>query len=90
MGNDTLNLTIADEAARTGERLRSCADDVSNELRRPSSIYKPVLSMDGNQWCALYGADLQNGVAGFGDSPADAMMRFDVAWYTQLKPKGTP
>ena len=46
----------------------------------PSAVYRPALMMDGNQWCALYGANLQDGVAGFGDTPAAAMQAFDKAW----------
>lgn len=51
----------------------------------PSAIYKPSLSIDGNTWCALYGDNLQDGVAGFGDSPADAMAAFDMAWSENLR-----
>lgn len=29
---------------------------------------------DGNKWCALYGEDLQVGIAGFGDTPFMAMV----------------
>lgn len=54
------------------------------DYRRPSAIYRPAISIDGNQWCALYGANLQDGVAGFGDSPADAMRDFDKAWSAAL------
>ena len=50
----------------------------------PSVIYRPRLSIDGDQWCALYGDNLQDGVAGFGVSPAAAMHAFDVAWDTKL------
>lgn len=46
----------------------------------PSAIYRPTISMDGNKWCALYGDNLQDGVAGFGDSPAQAMADFDKHW----------
>ena len=52
---------------------------------RPSVIFRPRLSVDGNQWCALYGDNLQEGVAGFGDSPADVMWDFDSNWTTKLK-----
>lgn len=48
----------------------------------PSAIYRPALTIDGNQWCALYGENLQDGVAGFGDTPAAAMLAFDNAWAT--------
>lgn len=48
----------------------------------PSAIYRPAIGLDGDQWCALYGANLQDGVAGFGDTPAAAMADFDKAWTT--------
>ena len=47
------------------------------EQQRPSVLYRPALTLDGSQWCALYGENLQDGVAGFGDSPAAAMADFD-------------
>lgn len=50
------------------------------EHRRPSVLYRPRLSRDGNQWCALYGDDLMQGVAGFGPTPEAAMRDFDQAW----------
>ena len=51
----------------------------------PFTIYRPKLYVDGNQWCALYGESLQEGVAGFGDSPANAIVAFNKAWYEKLK-----
>jgi len=50
----------------------------------PSAIYKPKLFVDGNQWCALLGTDLQSGVCGFGKSPQDAIHAFNQAWYEPL------
>ena len=55
------------------------------EMARPSVLYRPVLSLDGDQWCALYGSNLQAGVAGFGKSPREAMDAFDKAWGEVLK-----
>lgn len=52
----------------------------------PSVLYRPRLSRDGNAWCALYGEDLQLGVAGFGKSPAEAMAAFDAAWVREVQP----
>jgi hypothetical protein len=54
------------------------------ELRRPSVQYRPRLFIDGSQWCVLYGANLQDGVAGFGATPAEAMADFDAAWSRPL------
>lgn len=53
---------------------------------RPSVLYRPCIFMDGDQWCALYGDNLQDGVAGFGDSPGQAMDAFDVEWTRNIKP----
>ncbi|MGO4763852.1 hypothetical protein AB4120_15045 [Cupriavidus sp. 2KB_3] len=52
--------------------------------QRPSVQYRPTISIDGNQWCALYGDNLQDGVAGFGDSPAEAMADFDTEWHKKI------
>jgi hypothetical protein len=62
-------INIAEEAAITAA-----------EQRRPCVLYRPALSIDGNQWCALYGEDLQSGIAGFGDTPHLAMLDFDNTW----------
>ncbi len=52
----------------------------------PSVLYRPRLMADGDMWCALYGDDLQTGVAGFGETPAAAMQAFDEAWIKQKTP----
>lgn len=54
----------------------------------PSAVFKPRIYPDGNQWCALYGEDLQNGVAGFGDTPVLAMENFDHNWRSQTLTTG--
>jgi len=51
---------------------------------RPHVLMRPALTIDGNKWCALYGDNLQDGVAGFGDSPADAVADFDANWTLKL------
>lgn len=56
---------------------------VGQEWSRPSVVYRPALSVDGDQWCALLGDNLQEGVAGFGDTPAAAMTAFDQAFWKQ-------
>jgi len=49
------------------------------EHARPSAVFKPTLTQDGNAWLAVYG-DLPTGVVGCGNSPSDAMYDFDRAW----------
>lgn len=53
------------------------ACDQSILIHKPSKIYKPKLYIDGDKWCALYGDNVQDGVAGFGISPEKAMADFD-------------
>lgn len=53
---------------------------------RPCVLWKPKLFIDGNQWCALFGENIQEGVVGFGDSPDAAMREFDDAWRKKLAP----
>jgi hypothetical protein len=50
-------------------------------LARPSVMLGVVPKKDGGQWCALLGPNLMEGVAGFGDSPDEAMTAFDIAWF---------
>ena len=59
---------------------------VGQEMARPSVLFKPSLAVDGTKWCALYGSDLQVGVAGFGDTPEEAMRAFDQAWWKENTP----
>lgn len=75
---------IAHEARMAGIAWQAAAA----QAERPSVICRPALSIDGNKWCALYGDNLQDGVAGFGDSPADAMADFDKNWSSKLTSGG--
>jgi hypothetical protein len=36
-------------------------------------IYEILISKDGNAWCALLGADLQNGAVGYGKTVKEAL-----------------
>ena len=56
----------------------SCTID---EYARPAITMRPRLFPDGNQWCALYGENVQEGLAGFGDTPEMAMLDYDKNFY---------
>lgn len=43
-------------------------------------LLQPKLYKDGNQWCVLYGDNIHNGIAGFGDTPSKAVQSFNAAW----------
>lgn len=72
------------------ERASNLAMDVIAEYSKPSAIYRPTLSIDGNVWCAMYGRNPMEGVCGFGASPAMAMVDFDNEWDKQITKEATP
>lgn len=55
----------------------------------PSVVRRPRVFIDGDQWCALYGENIQDGVAGFGGTPNEAMRDFDKNWMWQKIEKPT-
>lgn len=61
------------------------AEQFDSEFRcRPSTLYKPRLFRDGNKWCALFGENLQEGVASFGNSPEECFTNFDKEWFKKI------
>ena len=56
---------------------------VADEMRRPSVLFRPEVSLDGDKYCVLYGRDLMEGCAGFGDTLDQAMRDFDENWIKQ-------
>lgn len=43
-------------------------------------MLRPKITKDGNQWCVLYGENLQDGVCGFGDTPYLAILDFNKSF----------
>lgn len=71
------------EISNLANQINIVAQDFSlaaYEQKRPSVLYKPNIYIDGDLWCALYGENLQDGVAGFGETPEKAMIDFDINW----------
>lgn len=67
--------------------IQDLAAGVAEAMQRPSVLYRPTLTVDGNQYCMLYGVDLQEGIAGFGDTAALAAEDFDKNWDEMTAPK---
>lgn len=72
---------IVDHAQHEITRLAAA---LSLDLSEPHVRMRPKIYIDGNRWCALYGENLQDGVAGFGDSPEMAMLDFDKSFRTEI------
>jgi len=79
-----------DAVGNACERIARRGEDAAAEYARPSTVLRPRLSIDGDKWCALHGENLQDGVAGFGDSPSEAYFDFDREWHTKLAASSTP
>jgi len=75
--------SICFAAERVGNRMVEYISDMD----LPSQKLRPKLFVDGDHWCALYGGCIQEGVAGFGKSPAEAYAAFDRAWWEKLPVK---
>ena len=78
---------VVDAASSAFDQIARRGTEAASEYDLPHVVMRPTLCIDGNQWCALYGENLQDGVAGFGDSPGLACVDFDRAWTTKLTKK---
>lgn len=67
-----------------------CATQAAVAMMQPHVLMRPAIYPDGNSWCALYGEDLQCGVAGFGETPALACADFNKNWNEQNLSKAAP
>lgn len=83
--NEDWSRIAANAIAMHAEQARHEICFAAGEYARPSVLYRPCLSRDGNQWCALYGTNLQDGVAGFGASVDEAMRDFDTQWHKRIE-----
>lgn len=57
--------------------------DTELQRQRPSVLYRPTLFWSGCRWEAAYGQiymQPNSGVAGWGQSPEEAMANFDKNW----------
>ena len=85
MNADDSNMA-ANAICFAADQIKVAWQDAAFQQMRPCVLFKPTLSQDGDMWCALFGENLQEGVAGFGETPAKAMWAFDEAWMTERTP----
>jgi hypothetical protein len=76
---DQIIQNISHHAWEVGHAAKLCAQEIASFHASWHSVLKPRLTKDGDMWCALYGDDLQVGIAGFGHNPAAALLAFDMA-----------
>lgn len=56
---------------------------IGNRFSSAVDQLQPKIFPDGDKWCALYGKNIQEGVAGFGDTPAKALSDWDNNFWNQ-------
>lgn len=79
-------IDVSTDAYYARTAIVEAAGQIAGEYTRPSVIWKPELLRDGSMWCALFGENLVEGVAGFGPTPEEAMRDFDRQWMTAKTP----
>lgn len=85
--DSNLAMQAISNAAEAWSRAASQAEQTGYDSRTWFVLLKPRLFPDGNMWCALYGDDLQSGVAAFGETPAKAAVQFDIEFLNQKAEK---
>jgi hypothetical protein len=85
--NEEWSHIAASSISHAAEMAKATAQEAAYEWMRPSVLFRPTLSRDGNMWCALLGDNPQIGLAGFGETPAKAMHAFDNAFLTERASK---
>lgn len=53
----------------------------SEQQYKRFAMLRPRIFKDGDKWCVLYGDNIQDGVAGFGDTPHEAVIDWENNWY---------
>lgn len=81
--NDEYARLASSSISHAADMVKIAWQEAAWEQMRPSVMFKPKLSKDGNMWCALFGENLVEGVAGFGETPGKAMWAFDTAWLSE-------
>ena len=72
-----------DAIVYAAEMVKSYMQEVTGAFDAPHVRMRPKVYPDGDQWCALYGENLQEGVCGFGNTPVNACYDFDKNWCSQ-------
>lgn len=65
------------------EQIRQVIWEAVAAITAPHALMRVRVYPDGSMWCALHGENLQEGVAGFGETPAAACADFDKNWNAQ-------
>lgn len=86
--SDVFNLAMVDLVGKLdeafGDSMHSIYVEIATtqeRLQQPHVLMKAKVYKDGDKWCCLYGDNIEEGVAGFGDTPEEACTHFDNVWH---------
>lgn len=82
--NNEMYMLAVDAIAHAANMALASVQSAVADYQRYSILLRPKLMLDGDKWCALYGDNLQDGIAGFGSTPDEAMRDFDKSFYRKL------
>lgn len=64
-------------------RISTAVESATTAYSRPSVLYRPKIGFHGKLWRVYYGEGETGAVAGYGETPDEAMKAFDFNWYNQ-------
>ena len=82
--NEEWSQIAANAVAHAASLAGASIQEAASHYTLPHVTMRPIVFPDGDQWCALYGDNIQEGVCGFGDSPYAACSAFDKAWHEPI------
>ena len=83
---DELLNVVTTEVYQIAATLDSVFYRMEAHMQQAHITMRPKVFPDGNKWCALYGDNIMEGVAGFGSTPEEAMLDFTASWEKQKLP----
>jgi len=72
---------LINDSSWMAQHIRESVNIIRGEWTRPSVLYPVKVYVDGSAWCCLLGENIVEGVVGFGASPNEACLEFDIAWH---------
>lgn len=65
------------------QRMDTLYEQRDAQVAELASMLRLTPYKDGNQWCVLWGANIQEGLCGFGDTPFKALLDFNQNYMSE-------
>lgn len=85
--SEMLKVTLSHQAElEHRERMNILYENRDAQVTELASMLKITPYKDGNQWCVLWGENIQEGICGFGDTPFKALLDFNNNYMSEIIP----